>query len=214
MTAYRPCKTVANLGSVYNQHLRYWRNKGEFECPLALFDQQFEEQIQEWLHAGEQLVIGIDANEDIQTGQTAAMMNRLGLQDAVLSSFPGQAPPETNLKNDQQTPIDALYVTPGILPTTAGYMPYFQMAFSDHRALFITVPYESCLGHNLPNVPLRLPRRIKAKDPRSRELYNRITKQEYAKAKNFIPAGIKELQAMQSSNASKIEIVLLHSKLL
>jgi hypothetical protein len=83
---------------VYNQHLRYWRNKGEFECPLTLFDQHFEEQIQEWLQAGEQLVIGIDANEDIRNGQMATMMERLGLQDAVLSLFPGQSPPETNLK--------------------------------------------------------------------------------------------------------------------
>jgi hypothetical protein len=123
-------------------------------------------------------------------------MERLGLQDSVLSSFPGQSPPETNLKNNNETPIDAIYVTPGILPTTAGYTPYFQLAFSDHRALFITVPYDSCLGHNLPDVPPRPPRRINAKDPRSRETYNRITKEEFAKAKNYIPKGIKELQAM------------------
>jgi hypothetical protein len=214
ITVYRPCKTKDNLGSAYNQHLRYWRDKGNFECPLIIFDQDLEQQLQEWLQAGEQLIIGIDANEDIRQGQIHTMMDRLGLRDSILSMFPHQTPPETNLKNNHRCPIDAIFTTPGIHPTTGGYTPYFQLAFSDHRGMFITVPYDSCLGHNLPDIPPPPIRRIKAKDPASRNLYCKLLTQSIEKSKLDIFGNAFLLSTMQTSNTPRTMIIDLHSKIM
>ncbi len=126
ISAYRPNKNTADTGSAYNQQQRYWRNnKSNFTCPLKLFDKQLKELLQEWLHAGDHIVLGIDCNEDARSGAIAKMLRCLGMKDAILGLHPTKDPTETCNKNHNRRPIDGIFVTPeasnqqqeGILPT-------------------------------------------------------------------------------------------------
>jgi hypothetical protein len=59
-------------------------HKSNFEPREALYE-DLHRACSEWLTAGDQLIIGIDANEDVQTGQTAAFFQTLGMKEAILA---------------------------------------------------------------------------------------------------------------------------------
>ena len=66
-----------------------------------------------------------------------------------------------------------------------------------------------------PHTPPPRPRcHLKGKDPRNREKYAKITKRQFAKAKNAIPKDLQKLKNMRREGASAFDIMLLHSKIL
>ena len=197
VSAYRPNKSLTTAGTEYRQQLRHWRDRNKFECPLKLFDEHLEEEIKGWLLLGDHLMIGINANEDVRTGTVATMMRRLGLRDLLLDGLlQGTEAPETNIRNTNSMPIDAIFVTPGLLAAIGGFSRYNQMAMSDHRMPWADIPNEYFLGHNPPKKTPPTFRRINGKDPRLRDKNNKLTKKEYAKAENTIPAKLANLQQL------------------
>ena len=176
VSAYKPCKNTSDTGSSYQQQLRYFRSQQEFRCPRELFDIHLQHQLQEWMEAGDQIILGLDMNEDVRTGTTAAMLRELGMSDAILSLFPNEQPPETCHKNSHRTPIDALFVTGGISPSNGGYLPYNTIMQSDHRPLWIDIPYTSALGFNPPVLQKRPPHLVDIQDPRNIQSFCRQAK--------------------------------------
>ena len=172
ISAYRPCKNEGSQGTVYSQQLSYWENKKNPECPLKLFDQQLEALIQSWLDLGDHVVLGIDANEDIRTGKVHEWTRNLGLRDAIRDLHREATPPETCNKNTNKVPIDGLFVSPALQPSAGRYSSYGKIAATDHRALWVDIPFTSILGFTPPNKPKPPRRRLKGKDPRSRNKYN------------------------------------------
>ena len=79
VSAYRPCKNTSNLGSSYQQQLRYFRSRGEFRCPRELFDLQLQHQLQEWMAEGDHIIVGLDLNDDARTCPTTDMLRSLGI---------------------------------------------------------------------------------------------------------------------------------------
>ena len=71
-------------------------------------------------------------------------------------------------------PIDAIFVTPGLMAAIGGFSRYNKMAMSDHRMPWADIPNEHFLGHNPPQTQPPTFRRIKGKDPRSRDKYNKL----------------------------------------
>ena len=159
-------------------------------------------------------MLGIDCNEDARSGAIAKMLRCLGMKDAILGLHSKSDPPETCNKNHNRRPIDGIFVTSGIKPTAGGYSSYGQMMDSDHRTLWIDIPFTSFLGHNPPNRPNRQPRRLRGKDPRTTEKYNHITKKEFAKAKNAIPDKLLRLKKLHAEGANMFDIMALHSEIL
>ena len=97
-------------------------------------------------------------------------------------------PPETCYKNNHRTPIDAIFVTPGIQPSQCGYMPYNAFMDSDHRALWLDVPFTSALGYNPPHLDHKMIKPVNSKDPRSVEKFAELAKKEMAKVNtSFLP---------------------------
>ena len=84
ISAYKPCKNTSDLGSSYQQQLTYFRGIGEFRCPLKMFDLDLQGQLQEWLGEGDQIILGVDLNEDARTGPTSKMLRELGLTDVLI----------------------------------------------------------------------------------------------------------------------------------
>ena len=81
-------------------------------------------------------MVGIDANEDVRTGKIAKLFKTLtpSLSESILDLH-GKEGPETCNKNTKRTPIDGLFVSPGIEPSQGGYTSYGQVVDADHRSL-------------------------------------------------------------------------------
>ena len=58
----------------------------------ALYDDLYTECL-EGMEEGDQLIIGIDANEDIRTGATANLFHALGMNEAILHKHSESSPP-------------------------------------------------------------------------------------------------------------------------
>jgi len=65
-SAYRPCHNTLWLGSVWNQHLRYFQLQGvPSPDPCSIFDADLLAAVTSALDAGDNVVIGIDNNADV-----------------------------------------------------------------------------------------------------------------------------------------------------
>jgi hypothetical protein len=214
VAAYKPCKNQQNEGSSYQQQLLYFRSRENFTCPLKLFDTHLKHQLQEWLSQGEQIVLGIDMNEDNRTGNTAKMLKDIGMIDAILKLHRPDRPPETNYKNGQGIPIDAIFTTPGISPTQGGYMPYKAFMDSDHRALWLDVPFTSFLGHNFPHMFQHKPSTVNPKDPRSVRKFNIWVHRSFQKQDNQIFKDLDRLQQMRTDQSPLESVIALHASII
>ena len=72
---------------------------------------------------GDAVVLGIDMNEDAQTGFLSHKLKLLGLRDGVLSHHNGLSPPATQKRNESREPIDAIWVSSTVNIHRAGFMP-------------------------------------------------------------------------------------------
>jgi hypothetical protein len=125
----------------------------------------------EWMDEGDQLIIGIDANKDVRTGATAEFFQTLGLRDAILDKHSQSSPPATHNRNNQQQPIDGLFVTPGLRAVAAGYSAFGAGCPSDHRVLWAGFTYTDAFGlSSTPLVSLGA-RRLNTKNPPLVEKY-------------------------------------------
>jgi hypothetical protein len=136
VSVHRPHKNLTTAGTLCNQHLGYWRDKENFECPLKRFDKHLEEEIKVWLLLGDPLMFSMDANEDVRTGTVATMLRRLGLQDLLLEGlFHGTKAPDTNIRNTKSMPIDVIFVTPGLLAAIGGFSKCNQVEVQPQAAV-------------------------------------------------------------------------------
>ena len=122
-----------------------------------------------WLALGDHIIIGIDANEDVRKGDVYNTMMELGLQEVILELHEGESPPETCYKNENRVPIDGIFATHGITPTTGGYTSYDQFCISDHRGVWMDVEKIVALGYNPPNLHRMEPKKFIAGKPEQRE---------------------------------------------
>ena len=67
-------------------------------------------------------------NEDVRSGKLAKQLKGLGLIDLVLSTHPSESPPATFNRNNSHIPIDALWATPSIKVTGAGFGPVYGLS--------------------------------------------------------------------------------------
>jgi hypothetical protein len=164
ISMYRPCE-APGATTTYQQQLRFLRHHtAEFQPRTALYEDLFME-CTEWMDEGDQLIIGIDANEDVRTGATAEFFQTLGLRDAILDKHSQLSLPATHNRNDQRQPMDGLFVTPGLQAVEAGYSTFRVGCPSDHRVLWADFTYTDAFG--LSSTPLLSPwaRRLNTKNP-------------------------------------------------
>ena len=53
--------------SMWNQHLTYFEDHDDHWEPCAAFTADLVKEVKKWLEMGDQVVIGIDVNDDIQS---------------------------------------------------------------------------------------------------------------------------------------------------
>jgi hypothetical protein len=125
----------------------------------------------EWMDEGDQLIIDIDANEDVRTGAKAEFFQTLGMREAILDKHTQSSPPATHNRNNQRQPIDGLFVRPGLQAVAAGYSTFGAGCPSDHQVIWANFTYTDAFGlSSTPLVSLGACR-LNTKNPRLVEKY-------------------------------------------
>jgi hypothetical protein len=172
VSAYCPVESIGP-GTVFSQHKRYLqRCSNQKEDPRQAIYTDLGNDIEKWKEEGDKILIGIDANEDVRTGNTREFFQMMGMHEVILQTYKQLNPPATCDKNNNREPIDGIFVTRGIRITSGVYAPFNTGCPSDHRYLWIDVPYTDALGYSIP--PLACPpvRRLQCKNPNLVQKYN------------------------------------------
>ena len=176
ISVYRPVDSVGP-DTVYSQQQRFlFQNQRHDNPRKALYTDLYDE-VEKWKNAGEHIIIGIDANEDVRTGDTINTFRALGMREMILQAHQGRSPPATCNKNKQREPIDGIFATPGLRLIAGGYAPYDSGCFSDHRYLWVDISFCDAFGYTSPALVAPPIRRLKTTNPKLVHKYNEQLKQ-------------------------------------
>jgi len=162
-TAYRPGgvkPTQSRNTTVYDQHERYIREHNLKLTPRTMFDKDLKEELIIQVQHKNVMVM-LDANEDVEQGLFNEMMRDVGLHNAIRSRIKTPMP-ATHHRGSR--PISTMYCSRGIVTTRAGVLPIGYGVRGDHRNLFVDVQETSFLGNPMYRVVPPPMRRLKLND--------------------------------------------------
>jgi hypothetical protein len=84
ITAYRPVRNTTGAMSVWNQQRSSFDTKDDDRCPRDIFISDLLTEVTTRLESGDQLVLAMDANEDICVGPLMAALAAVGLQEVII----------------------------------------------------------------------------------------------------------------------------------
>jgi hypothetical protein len=163
VVAYRPVHNATGALSTYNRQRQYFYTHDDDRCPRQAFIDDLLQELQVWMDMGDLIVLAMDANDPIVSCSLTTTIQHLGLREIFLASHDGIPPPTYNRGVDA---IDAIYVSPALVGCRCGYMAFGAAIPSDHRALWVDIPFQLAFGHHLPPVVFPNARRLKCQDPR------------------------------------------------
>ena len=170
ITAYAPCGgSQSREGTYYHHSLNYIRNKGLRTNPRDMFRDDLVEAIRQWRSQGNRIILMIDANENVLTGQLADSLaaDEIDMVEAVHSRTPGPGP-KTWFRGKES--IDGIWISSDLVCKGASYLPFHE-DLGDHRPVCIDLTILSVLGTNLPKIVPPKARRLNSKVKRIREVY-------------------------------------------
>ncbi len=121
----------------------------------------------EWMEQGDQIIMGVDVNEDIRMEEIMAFFDKFGMANIMLMKHGQEAPATQNRGN---YPIDRLFATRALQNHQCGYLSGLD-AIGDHRCLWIDIPEERLFSSNLPLLTKPKARRLKMEDPHTIKKY-------------------------------------------
>jgi len=167
MAAYWPSKSNNGHLSVIQQHWRHFATQDPNHTNQPNPQQQFWNDLQPLLttsiEAGEQIVVGIDANDYVRHPDITAFFNEVGMMEAILHRHSPDAPP---MHQCRPQAIDGLFVTPGLVRHLCSYLGGLEGVTGNHQGLWMDLPEEWLLGGSMPAIVWAGARQLKSDDPR------------------------------------------------
>ena len=165
VAAYCPVFNTHNLNSTYNQHLRLLPPSSP--DPREAFWTDLEVQLSSWHQQGDQLIIMLDANDDVRLSAIVACFSVFDLinvmYDSSLPSF-DQPPLPTS---SGTIPIDGIFASRSLVPIMRGYTAQGAQLSTDHSCLWVDFSSTALFGEALPShIPVSSPSRLTCQDPR------------------------------------------------
>jgi hypothetical protein len=168
IAAYRCVKNIHGPLSTWNQQRFILDSTNRTEDPIDAFDNDLINSTKKWIALGEQIIVGIDVNEDVRTGSFARRLRlECGLREVMFGTY-GLNLPNTYARGS--VPIDGLFVSQSLFQCQCGYTDIV----CDHRMLWIDVPVELALGYSPSAIAKPSPKRLILQDPRIVKKYNKI----------------------------------------
>lgn len=174
VTAYRPVlDRTNNPGTVYSQQEVHLHSIGIYANPRIQFWDDLHTQITSWIQQGDAIILGADINSNARDPAIQIMCEEWGLIDVHASTHPNLSPAATCDKNRSNIPVDVIWVSPGLLPVSCGYLPFdhHPIGNADHRALWLDIPYQQFFGQWVPSTPQQPPSRLSLHDPATIKKY-------------------------------------------
>ena len=131
ISAYRPVES-GGPEAVATQHRRYFRQKGISGSPRDLFLQHLKEAILVWIDEGDLIVLGMDANSQINSQEMLRFAEDTNMKEIVTSTHPTRISQATCNKGTSNKPIDGIWVSSSLTAQAAGYLPFSVGIPSDH----------------------------------------------------------------------------------
>jgi hypothetical protein len=197
LSGYRPNPDSNDRpGTVFSQQERHLRSQNDDRDPRRAFIKDLEAQLDVWMTAGNLIIIGLDANDNVRTGPVNAMLRNRGLVEVHSAQHPHLPPRATCNKNTQDIPVDGIWASPSLDCSSAGYLGFGEIIIgkTDHRLIWADFTFESALGFQPPEPSYVAPQRLTLNDPRVVKKYNRILRHEH----NRLRLGIRSF-ALQSA---------------
>ncbi|CAJ1940619.1 unnamed protein product, partial [Cylindrotheca closterium] len=181
VSAYRPNKQGLGGSTVWAQHRLHFHAVNRKVNPRKAFVDDLCKQITKWRDEGCEVVLGIDANEDVTVNAPQSIRHRFracGLEEAILKHHPPQA---THQRNQRNIPIDGIFTTSGVPILAGGYYAFDEFFDCDHRGLWIDIDLSASLGNFQPQKSNFKPRKLSLQDSRSVRKYLQLVHKGYAK---------------------------------
>jgi len=150
ISGYQLCNSDNGHLSVLQQHWQYLDqyqpdNKAH---PCNLFWTDLRTILQQWMDQGDQIIMGIDANKDIQHPDITTFYDEFGMTKILIAKHRQEAPPT---QNHGSHPINGLFATRAIQNSQCRYLSGLDV-IGDHRCLWIDIP-ETCIFRTTMSVP-------------------------------------------------------------
>ena len=172
VSAYLPCKPRNNSAgkTVWDQHRRYFQSKGDFWRPSDICFHDLISFLRDCRLLGEEIILCIDANENVYSGRLAMELQKSPLDmSCLIKSVTGSAIPATHQRGSQ--PIDCILGTLGLIPENGMVFPFYY-GVGDHRILVVELSSSSLFGHTFPSITKQETRSLNSKIPRCRRIFN------------------------------------------
>ena len=115
ISGYRPNPdTTDSPGSVYSQQERRLHATGDDRNPRRAFIKDLEQKLEGWMEEGNLILIGMDANDNVRTGDVNTMLRTRGLLDVHAAQHPHLKTESTCKKNTQEIPVDRIWASPSL----------------------------------------------------------------------------------------------------
>jgi len=151
--AYRLSESNNGHLSVTQQHWRHFaQNNPDDSINQHLRTQfwtDFKPIIQGWIDAGEQVIIGLDVNQQVDHLDVTEYFNTLGMTEAILHQHGLDAPPMHQCGSQA---IDGMFVTTRLLGHLGGYLSRLVGIIGDHHCLWLDLPEQWLFGRNMPAI--------------------------------------------------------------
>jgi hypothetical protein len=111
-----------------------------------------QSKLESWMEQGNLILIGMDANDNVRTGDVNTMLRTQGLSEVHAAQHLHLVTQATCNKNTQGIPVDGIWASPSLESLAAGYYGFGEvlMGKTDHCAIWPDFLYESALGFKPP----------------------------------------------------------------
>lgn len=164
ITAYQPCKPswATGVNTNYVQQIRYFDELEEDRDPRQALLQDLGKFIIECHNNNDQIVLMMDANEEVSTPSFSNWVQQHGLEDLITRDRDDVIPPTYHRGSKQ---IDGIFASATIHAVRSGFMEFGGFP-SDHRALWFDMTYNNAFGCRMATTMTYAPRRLKSNDPK------------------------------------------------
>lgn len=164
ITAYRTCVTSkTGPRTAHSQQQRYLHANDDDRTPRQAMLADLCTALKQYKDSGDQLIVMMDANEDVTDSEIQKRFKELGLIEAITSRHKDKGFVPTYQRG--RVPIDGIFLSPTLKISEGGYFPFGEFPL-DHRFLWIKIEFTNALGYQMPPLVSPEARRMKTDDPK------------------------------------------------
>ena len=178
VTAYRPVADSSNRpNSVFSQQERVLLSHNDKRNPRDAFFEDLQACVDRWHHNGEMVILGMDANQDIQSDPDQ-FARKCQLRSILTTRHPTTPLTATCNKNMNEIAVDGMWCSPGLDIEQCGMSGFGEVNIgkTDHRILWVDISMKSAFGYIPPAPTYKQPERLNTKNPKCVQRYTKLVK--------------------------------------